>query len=514
MPKSAAQIAEILGAHREAMRSEFMRLSLLQRRIEGKLTRTWMPKNADAEYRDLFEKAKGPWLEFTRDAIAQGIRIDGCNSDAIWTAWQKNGMDGRQNGVTRQAVGLGKSYLLVIPSSKVVTDELEDGTIVTREERDPDGPPVIRPLSSLSTFAYFSDPWNEFPDWTLTRVGPTKIGNYWQSKWIFIDDEALYRFTGDVSGFDGATLRVFEHGLDVTPVALVSNTLPTEGEPESSVERAIPIYKRIVDGTFALEMAQRYTSFPQKWASGGTIAPGVNVSADSMLHNTDPEGKFGSFAVSNLSDVVAAVDAHIKHLAAVCQVPPHYLLGAVVNMSAEGIAAAESGYFRNIGERQESMSEGYELAMRLVGHLLSLEADEIDAIEVHFEDVSSRSLSQIADAIQKLDTVVPGNLARLVSLLPGFTQNDAALAAERTERQLAIEQAATQPAIESGMSPDAALTAQSNALGQLIRAGVKPEEAARIVGLAGINFIPEFTPITVRIPGDETTPPSLDGSAS
>jgi hypothetical protein len=504
MPKSATEIGSILGDMREQMRSEFMRLSLLDRKIKGDLTRVWMPDGADSEYRDLFKKAKGPWLEFTRDAIAQGIRVDGCNSDQVWAQWQANGMDGRQGGIQRETVGLGKSWLLVTPAGQHVEVEDEDGNPVRVVVADR-SKVVIRPLSTLSTYAEFIDPYDEHPMWSLTRIGPKKA-DFWESKWLFVDDEAVYRFTGTIGS--PQNLSTFEHELDYCPVSRVSNTLPTEGEPESSVSRAIPIYQRIVDATFTLEMVQRYGAFPQKYMAGGQIGtnsdgtPAARSSVDSLLHSTDPETRFGNFAAASLADVVVAVDAHIKHLAAVCQVPPHYLLGAVVNMSAEGIAAAESGYFRNIGERQDAMSEGYELAMRTVADILGIEGADI---QMRFEDVSSRSLAQISDAITKLAMLkVP--LDKLFAMIPGFTQLDATAAA-------ASANAAKQAELDAGQSGggvDATeqLAKQADSLGTMIRAGVAPDEAARRAGLDGLKFI-SGRPITIVEPSANTPAPAL-----
>jgi hypothetical protein len=458
MPRTPEEIGRLLAAVQTDMRRTFMRRSLLNRKIQGRLTRTWMPKNADAEYKDLFRKASGPWLEFTRDAIAQGVRVDGCSVQQVWDqVWQANGMDGRQNGVTKEAIGLGQSYILVVPGVRIETvEDPETGEITSLQVADPDQV-VMRPMSSLHTYASYADPWDEYPEWTISRLGPEKVGDFWNSKWLFIDDEALYRYEGQVEA-PGTQMTVFEHELGYTPVAAVNNTLPAYGEPESSIERAIPVYERIVDATFTLEMVQRYGAFPQKYMSGGIIATNadgssaVNISADSLIHSNDPDTKFGNFSAASLTDVASAKDSHIKDLAAVCQVPPHYLLGAVVNMSAEGIAAAESGYFRNIGERQDSISEGYELALRIACDILGIEEDVRDKLEVHFEDVSARSLSQVSDAITKLATLkLP--LDRLFAMLPGFSQLDAnaaaaaAVAGQKAQQknELAIAQAATPP---------------------------------------------------------------------
>jgi hypothetical protein len=457
MPKSAAEIGLLLSAAKTQIRAESMALNVADKKIKGKLTRAWMPKNADTEYRDLLRKAAGPWLEFGRDAIAQGVSVDGCNNDEVWAAWQENGMDGRQDGVNRETVGLGKSFLLTVPAGMpgvvIVVDD--EGTEVEFPVEVADHSRVVmRPLSALVTYAHFDDSWDDHPTWVLSRVGKTNPTKFFESSWVFVDDEALYRFTGEVGS--PQNLAVFEHEVGYTPVAVIPNTIPTFGEPESSVLRGFSTYERIVDATFTLEMKQRYGAFPQKWGSGGTISQnpegrGLNASVDSFFHNSDPAARFGNFAEGSLQDVVYAVDAHIKHLSAVIQVPPHYLLGAVVNMSAEGIAAAESGYFRNIRERQTAMSEGYELALRTAAEILGLPEDQVDAIEVHFEDVSSRSLAQIADAIGKLALLMPDSLAKLFAMLPGFTQLDAneaaqkAIAARQGREQLAIETAATPP---------------------------------------------------------------------
>lgn len=460
MTLDSTGIGSICKAFQQDARRELTRLGTLDKKIRGKLVRTWMPDDADLEYKDLLRKAAGPWLEFSADAISQGVRVDGYTDADVWArGWQANGMDGRQNGVTRETVRLGKSFIMVMPATGGIDDNGD-------EVIDPDNV-VMRPASSLESYAVFDDPYDKYPRYFLTRVGPTRPANFWDSKWIFVDDTAFYRFTGKPEA--PTNLTILEHGRAYTPVALIPNTLPTTGEPESSVERAIPVYQRIVDATFTLEMVQRYGAFPQKWVTGATLGENVRISADSMLeaNAADPLGnlvKFGNFTQASLADVVVAKDSHIKDLAAVCQVPPHYLLGAVVNMSAEGIAAAESGYFRNIGERQDSIGEGYELSLRIAADYLGNETAANDtSSQVHFEDVSSRSLAQISDAIVKLSTLKTP-LDMLFKMIPGWTQTDAAQAAaiaEKSEQKAAQQEqtlalVAAQPAANPQQGPPTA----------------------------------------------------------
>lgn len=441
MALDSAAIGQICKGFQADARRELQRLSTLDKKIRGKLIRTWTPSDADLEYKDLLRKAAGPWLEFSADAIAQGVRVDGYTDPEVWKrAWQANGWDGRQNGTTRETVRLGKSFIMLMPALAGVDEE---GVEIIDTDNV-----VMRPASALESYAVFDDPYDKYPQYFLTRVGPTRP-DFWNSKWIFVDGDAFYRFNGKPEA--PQDLRVLEHGRGYTPVALIPNTIPTTGEPESSVERAIPVYQRIVDATFTLEMVQRYGAFPQKWLTGGSLGANVHISADSMLETEGELAKFGNFSQANLSDVVVAKDSHIKDLAAVCQVPPHYLLGAVVNMSAEGIAAAESGYFRNIGERQDSIGEGYELALRIAADYLGMDdaADDTSS-QVHFEDVSSRSLAQISDAIVKLASL-KAPLDQLFKMIPGWTQTDAASAAsaaEKGQQQAADQQAAIDAATQ------------------------------------------------------------------
>lgn len=407
MAKTADELAGLIrGDFLRDARKEWARLRWLQKNIDGGLNKTWMPENADLEYRDLFRKARSPWLRFVRDCIAQGLIVDGYTHNDIWLdAWQANGMDGRQGQVTREAIGLGYSFVLSLPAVG--------------------GGVVMRPLSATRTFVSKADPWDEFPDLVLHRVA--------DKKWMAVDNEAVYRFEGDPEHI--GEMDVTRHDLGFTPVAMVPNSYATDGYPESEIEPAIPVYKRIVDATFTLQMVQRYGAFPQKNMAGGSIATDADGNAlirpavDSLLHSTDPLTKFGSFPAADLDKVSSSVDTHIKHLSAVCQVPPHYLLGSVVNMSAEGIAAAESGYFRNIDDHKVVMGEGYELALRSAAAILDRDAADDTAAEIHWRDTSTRSLAQTSDAVVKLATV-GAPLEMLFALIPGWSKSDAIEAAD------------------------------------------------------------------------------------
>ena len=435
----AAELGQLLAAHMEDIRKEWARLTWIQRHIDGRIVKTWMPSNADAEYKDLLRKAATPWLKYARDAKAQGLVVDGFSDTDTWVrAWQANGMDGRQTVVNREVVGLGKSYGLSLPTD--------------------DRGVLMRPMSALRTYAKFADPWDEYPEWVLYQSAKS-TKEPWSGEWVFVDAARWYRFTGQPG--TPQDVEVSEHGLGFCPVVQLSNTLTSEGSPESSIEPGIPVWKRIVDYTFTLSMDMRYGAFPQKWMAGGDLAkdengnPMVNASVDSLLHAEGAGGetaRFGSFQSASISDVVAGLEAAKADLSAVLQIPPHYIMSKVINMSAEGIEAAESAYFRDLAERRESLGEGYELWLRTAAAVLgdSRVAQDTTA-EIHWMDQRTRSLGQIADAIVKLKTVgAPDEL--LFALMPGWTKQDvmeASRAAAENRALVEVEEVSTVTAADS-----------------------------------------------------------------
>ncbi|MGX1932051.1 phage portal protein [Microbacterium resistens] len=469
-----------LGADLQSdARAAWAPLQTLKKHIDGQLLRTWMPENADAEYRDLLRKSASPWLGFARDAIAQGCIVSGYTNTELWErVWRANGMDGRQEVVTRDAVGFSRGFVAVLPGAD--TDSV-----------------VMRPMSALDTYAVYDDPWDDYPQYVLHRRKPRSAGKpFWQGEWMLVDSEAIYRFKGTPAA--PIETKVEAHGMEFAPVVGVSNTL--DATPISSIADKVPVYKRIVDATFTLQMLQRYGAFPQKWMAGGEVDPNVRSSVDGLLHAGGEAGetaRFGAFPAADLDKAVAALDAHIKHFSAVVQVPPHYLLGAVVNMSAEGIAAAEAGYHRNLSARKKALGEGYELAMRTAAAMLGDESAAKSASDqVEWENVSSWSLSQVTDAIQKVmaDT---GPLEALYRMIPGWTKADAEAAVVAAEK------------LRSASSPvELANLIQSIYLG--VGKVLTSDEAREIANRAGAGLRGDLAQITPASGGDAGTAPAID----
>jgi hypothetical protein len=295
----------------------------------------------------------------------------------------------------------------------------------------------MRPDAATNVYARFADPTDEFPAVAYRLLSKTKE----RTRAEVYDAEARYLIEGSGSA---VKVTITEHPFGVCPVVRMDATLDLLGPPMGDVEPVIPIQDRIVDATFTLQMAAKYGAFPQRWiagmnpgeplrdgdgnvvtdSAGNPMYPTIKAYVDSILLAADADTKFGQFQAADLEQYVKALEAHIRHLSAISQVPPHYLLGSLTNLSAEALAAAESGLQRKIADRQEVLGEGYEKALRLASLAAGDEEGGSDtASQVHWQDVESRSLAQVADALVKLHGIgVP--LELLFRMIPKWTETD------------------------------------------------------------------------------------------
>lgn len=412
MALNESEVVQVIGdSLLPDARSRWGRLSMKAKQFQGLVTKTWTPPDMEGEYRDFLRKARSPLLEFAAKCIAEGLVVDGYSDDEVWErVWTATGMGGMQSAINFDAVAYGYTYLLAFPG-------------------DPDGI-VSRPLTARTTFSSQTDPWDTDPQFVLHQVRKDATRPE-REIWRLFDDEAMYTIKGKPTS---GRVSITEHGLGANPVTMVQTSFDPDGFPDSVVEAGVPAYSRVVDATFALKMIERYGAFPQKYQAGGEVATDesgnalIRPSADSLLHSDDFDTKFGSFAAADIDKATAAVDHHMQQLAAILSIPPHYLLGKVVNLSSDALAATETGYSRKIQSLQSSMQDGYEAHLRKGAALLNLStaAQSTDS-ELHWLDTSVRSLAQVADAVQKLDAV-GADRELLFQMVPGWSKQDAQVA--------------------------------------------------------------------------------------
>ncbi|MFD9276925.1 phage portal protein [Streptomyces mirabilis] len=402
--------------------SEQPRLNRIADYMCGKHASVYVPKGARAEYRWLIERAKVKILPLIVTVVSQNMYVDGYrpkgsdDNAAPWEVWQANRLDARQHGVHRAALTYGASYVVVMPGKPV---------------------PVITPFSPRRLTALYADPVNdEWPIYAVEdRLENTAKG---QRRVVRVyDDQARYTLTGKPDGsqlqMDGDN-AVMQHNLGVCPVVRFVNTDDLDGDGVlGEVEPLIDAQDQLNMTTFNLLMSQQYAAFRQRWVTG--MAPPLDDAGnpmepfrsrvDGLFVAEDADTRFGEFGQTDLKGYLDSREATIRHISTLSQVPPYHLLGHMVNLSAEALAAARDGLDRKIDERESLFGEGWEQALRLAGLAAGDQrAWEDTAAQVVWRDTSARSLAQTVDALGKLVTMLGVPPQELWERVPGVTQTD------------------------------------------------------------------------------------------
>jgi hypothetical protein len=145
-------------------------------------------------------------------------------------------------------------------------------------------------------------------------------------------------------------------------------------------------------------MTQEAAAFPAKWATGLEIPVDENgqeiepfdVAVNKILVAEDPGAKFGQFA--------AAEEEDVRDMAAITSTPPHYLLGALTNLSADALKAAEAGLIHKIYQRRRFLEEGLERTMRLAGFASS-------QARIVWKSPEWRTEGELVDALVKMGSL-------------------------------------------------------------------------------------------------------------
>ncbi|GGX98512.1 phage portal protein [Streptomyces fructofermentans] len=412
------------------LRADRTLLDRIDNYVRGIHPGPYTPRNASQEYRLLAARSVSNFLPMVVAAPAQSLSVEGYqqkggdgNSPA-WEAWQDNRLDDRQAAVYRAAITYGHAFTVVLPSK---TDPAR---------------PVIRALSPRNMWAAYADPaCDEWPMYALELPKIPKSDSVVHG--LFYDDKFVYDAVADQDSVLLGEGR--PHGLGVCPVRRFAAQVDLEGRTTGVVAPLIPLQDRLNQSVFDLLIVQTYGSFkvrtiagmtpplrrdpetgePLLDAEGNTIPKPVTADASRLLIAPDKDTKFGTLDETPLSGYIESIGMSLRHLAVVSQVPPHYLLGDMVNLSAEALAAAETTLMRMVAEFKRSFGESWESDLRLCAKIRGDENASADMTsQVRWADTESRSLSQTVDALGKAATMLGVPKQALWPKLPGFTDTD------------------------------------------------------------------------------------------
>jgi hypothetical protein len=421
------------------LRKDLPRLERIDRYARGDHDAPYTPTEDDGEYRLLARRSVTNWLALVVATPAQALYVDSVrrvrpnadpdravsaeSAEAEMEHWQRSGLDARQLAIHQAALTYGHSF--------VVTEQGRDRRWRTRG------------LSPLRTVAIFEDPAADVvPVAALTVIrkpSPDALGlvRVW-------DALRVYDFTIK-STWDAASLRqvrAARHGASECPVTRLAASVDLDGRTTGIVEPLIPVQDKANQTSYDLLVAQTYSSTMVRWGSGLTppvqrdpetgepvldeqgnkIPVRLNLNARRFLFAEDPSAKFGSLPPSPLNGLIDANELGVRHMAALSQVPPHYMVGLIPNLPAEALQAAEISLMRKVGAYQSGFSVPWERVFRLVASVEGRSADADDySLEVVWRDMESRALAQSADGLGKLSATLGIPARGLWPRVPGVT---------------------------------------------------------------------------------------------
>lgn len=438
----------------DAATPEWNRAKKVREHMDGNFPLPYAPQEAGGEFDKLAERSVTNMLSLVVDMQSQMLFVEGYSTKTTpeggtvaWDEWQRNHFDSRQIGVHREALTYGRAYVGMAPNKAGVWR------------------PIAFPASRMwaSFDSVEADPWPEYAVSVSKWRGGT-LGGYADGErdvWLFGPDSvAQFVQRGD----DLTLVGEVAHGFAYTPIVMFANRTDLDGNAVGQVEPLVGLNQRLNQAVFDLMMTSTFSSFKVKTLTGVFMGADdldddeldasvleakakkfkLSMGQNRVLMASDPEAKFGQLDETPLAGFISSVELAVRQIATVSQVPPHALLGSMSNLSAESLAAAESGLQRKVAEIQHSFGESWEQLLRLMAFQAGAfdEAEDTSG-EVMWRDMSARSLSQSVDAWGKAAQMLALPAEVLWRKIPGLTESDitkAKAAQTQTPQQAMVQQ--------------------------------------------------------------------------
>ncbi|MFC8376391.1 phage portal protein [Streptomyces albidoflavus] len=369
-----------------------------------------LPDKARSAFQKLLRHARSNYVGLVADATSERIQVDGfrlggveVGDEELWRIWQANSMDADSDMLIGEAVRVGRSFALVAPNPEDPATPLitaEDATQAIVAYR-----PGSRRVRAAGLKCWLDD-WGGLlmatlylPDAVYKYEAPApKAGSVGKPKWAArqVDGEAWPA----------------PNPLGLVSLVELPNRPDLLGEAHSEIEDVLDIQDRINKTLIDRLMAQEFSAFRQRWATGyelpedddGQPVEPFRSAVDRLWVAEDSAVKFGEFGATDLTPYLKAAEADVQHMAARTRTPAQYLLGQLSNVSGEMLRATESGLVSKVRQRQRPLGEGMEeiarLALRASG-----DTRDLERLEVIWHNPEFRTEGELVDALVKMSTL-------------------------------------------------------------------------------------------------------------
>ncbi len=382
----------------------------------------------------------------TERMTVQGFRFgDRDTSKRAWDIWQANQLDLESDIAHTDAMVGAYSYVLVWPDEDgrpVITLEDALQSIVQRDPRN-----RRRRLAGLKT-------WRELGGqhramlWTPDLVWELEGGKDDDAKWSVTSETPNPLGRVPLVELINKPNRKWLGGSDLEPILTLQDVLnKTWGDLMVGSEFA-SYRQRVLLGQ---EVATK------RDAEGNDIpVPQIEVGIERWLAfegSGDQIPKIQELSAADLGPHLKTIELAVQHMAAITRTPPHYLLGQLVNVSADALRAAEAGLVSRVKRRRKFFSEAWEeivlLAMIVDGYKPT--ADDLSA-ETLWADPETISEATRADFLSKLSAInVPDEM---LWRRAGFSEQEVDEMATMRERAARLDGLSLGIAGADGLPPD------------------------------------------------------------
>lgn len=410
---------------RDRLRGQIARRAKVNEKIAAYVEGRHLMAFATEKYREAFgallQPLRDDWMEVVVEAaterlVVEGFRMDPTDErgdDSAWEIWQHNGLDARSALAHDEAVTFGSAYAVVTPGEGRLGDELPRVLVLpgTRAavEHDPSRP--MHRLAGLQT-------WRDL-DGVEHCVLWTPDARYeWSS-------------AGLAPNWEPAGKPLANEIGQVPIVALANRPRLRAPEGRSDLAVVIPIQDALNKLLADLMVSSEFTAFRQRWASGVEIPTDPDTGkpiADQWVAGLSrvwtveaADVRFGEFSAGDVANYTRPIELMVRHIGAKTRTPPHYLMGEIVNVSAEALKAAEAGLVGRVRAKMLTFGEAWEQTIRLAfAWLGDQRRAAATSCEVIWRDPETRTEGERVDAVTKLASVgVPTEA--LWARVPGVT---------------------------------------------------------------------------------------------
>jgi hypothetical protein len=348
-------------------------------------------------FQRMLRSSRANWTGLIVDAVAERLHVDGFrlggdqagDADA-WAIWQGNDLDAESELVHTEALVSGETFVTVWNNPKdaempLITAEHPSQMVAEADRANP------RELAAALKV------WED--DWTGGKLAT-----------LYLPD-GIYKYQAPKQSSEWREREEkLANPLGTVPVAVFRNRPRLITGGRSEIEDVTDIQDRINKTIFDRAMASEYASFRQRYSIGMEIprddagnpkAP-FEVAIDHLWMAEDENVKFGEFSATDLVPYIKACESDITMMAAISRTPPHYLLGAMVNISGDALKAAESGLSSKAASRTRQFGEAWERVLRLAFSVLDDPRGKERSSEVIWHDVETRTEGERVDALTKM----------------------------------------------------------------------------------------------------------------